>query len=437
MRQRTALALTALALAIPAAHAETSQAVTSGSAFNPQISLILNGFYYHDDRRGQGAEMIEEAAGILHGVHAEEGHGGQDNGFNLGESELVLAATVDPYLDGRLIAVLADGEAEVEEAWLQTRMLPAGLTVKAGKFRSGIGYQNEQHPHVWDFADQNLAYRALIGDEGLGDAGVQLTWLAPLPIYTLIGTEVLQGGEQERFGALVDEELTADTTTVTDPLPAHRAGPRLATAFVKIAPDLGTEHALQLGLSVARARQAQQLIDEDETTQSGDEYALDGKHDLTGLDVVYKFDSAGEYGQGDIKVAAEYLRLKKTMTVTGADAGAIGAGGNAVAVGDRVTGSQDGYYVSAVYGFAPRWQLGLRYDVGGASNDLTEAGAKTSFGESKRSTLALTFFPSEYSRFRLQVADGKIANEAGGRENLQQVVLQYTLSLGPHGAHKF
>lgn len=432
MRQRTALALTALALAVSTAQAETSQAVTSGTAFNPQISLILNGLYYHDDRRGAGGEMIDEAAGILHGVHGEgHGHGGLENGFNLGESELVLSATVDPYLDGRLIAVLNGGEAEVEEAWLQTRMLPAGLTAKAGKFRSGIGYQNEQHPHAWDFVDQNLAYSALIGEEGLGDSGVQLTWLAPASVYALLGVELLQGQEQGRFGTLVEEDTAADTTTVADPLPVHRSGPRLQTAFIKLAPDLGVDHALQLGLSIGRARQAQQLIDEDETAQSGDEYALDGKHDLLGLDLVYKFDGAGADGAGDFKLATEYLRLKKTMTVTGADTGAP------LTLGDRVTGTQDGYYVSAVYGIAPRWQLGLRYDVGGASNELTEAGARTEFGESKRTALALTFFPSEYSRFRLQVADGKIAQESGGRQSLQQVVLQYTLSLGPHGAHKF
>lgn len=428
---RSVFALTALALAVPAAHAETSQSVTSGTAFNPQISLILNGLYYHDDRRGGGDELIDEAAGILHGVSAEE-EAGLENGFNLGESELVLSATVDPYLDGRLIAVLdGHGAAEVEEAWLQTRMLPAGLTAKAGKFRSGIGYQNEKHPHAWDFTDQNLAYTALIGAEGLGDRGVQLTWLPPVSLYTLVGVELLQGQEQGRIGALVEEDLAADTIAVADPLPAHRAGPRLNAAFIKIAPDLGADHALQLGLSYVRARQAQQLIDEDETAQSGDEFALDGQHDLAGLDLVYKFDSAGEYGQGDLKVAAEYLRLKTKMTVTGADAGAP------LTLGDRVTGTQDGYYVSAVYGLAPRWQLGLRHDVGGATNQVTAAGARSELGKSQRTALALTFLPSEYSRFRLQVAEGKIADEAGGRESLQQVTLQYTLSLGPHGAHKF
>jgi hypothetical protein len=41
--------------------------------------------------------------------------------------------------------------------------------------------------------------------------------------------------------------------------------------------------------------------------------------------------------------------------------------------------------------------------------------------------------PSEFSRFRLQVAVDK--SRAGVTDN--QVLLQYIVSLGAHGAHKF
>ena len=60
---------------------------------------------------------------------------------------------------------------------------------------------------------------------------------------------------------------------------------------------------------------------------------------------MYKWDSAGEFGQGDIKITGEYLRVKKNMTVstTGTSAGLM--------VGDTVT--QDGYYLQASYGIAP------------------------------------------------------------------------------------
>lgn len=419
-------------LAVQAVHA-AEPSPKPGAGFNPQISLILDGSLYHDDQDGGGSALLAEMAGIGHGAHVGgHGHGGLENGFNLGESELVMSAVVDPYFDGKLtLTIDKEGATELEEAWLQTRLLPAGLKVRMGKFLSGIGYGNSQHPHVWDFADQNLATSGILGDHGLMDTGLQLTWVAPTPFYAQLGVETLQGQHQERFGALIENEDAADITTLVDPLPEHRGGPRLTTAFVKVAPDLGDVHALQLGLSLAKARQHQQLIDEDETPQSTDEFALDGDQTLSGLDVVYKFDSAGEYGAGDFKFAAEYLRLKKSMTVTAADATAP------VVAGDRVTGTQDGYYLQATYGIAPRWQLGVRHDVNGQTNELVEAGNRISFEASSRNSLALTFFPSEFSRLRLQVARGDIYDEAGAKTALKQVFLQYTHSLGPHGAHAF
>lgn len=413
--------------------ADSRAAVTAGSAFNPQVSLILTGHYRHDNAGGAGAEALEEAAGILHGVHFDgHGHGqGSGNGFALGESELVLSATVDPYFDARFIAAFDGHEAEVEEAWLQTRMLPQGLRLTAGKFLSGIGYQNAQHPHAWDFDDQALPYTALLGDHGLNDAGVQLTWLAPAPFYLLLGAEALQGNEQERFGALVAEE---DGLTVLTPaaggFPAPTSGPRLLTAFAKAAPDLGDDHALQLGVSVARARQAQQLVDEDDSV-AGDEFLLDGTQTLYGADLVYKFDGRGGQGAGDVKVAAEYLRLETDLEVA-ADAGAA-----PLATGARVQGVQDGWYLAATWGVAPRWSLGLRLDASGGTNRLRAAGATTGLADTTRATLALAWKPSEFSRLRLQGSRADVGAEDGSRRDLDTVLLTYTLSLGAHGAHAF
>jgi len=119
------------------------------------------------------------------------------------------------------------------------------------------------------------------------------------------------------------------------------------------------------------------------------------------------------------------------MTVTAADATAP------VAAGDAVSGTQDGFSLEATYGIAPRWQLGVRHDVNGRTNALVEAGNTLNFEASTRNTLALTFFASEFSRLRLQAAQGDIYDEAGVKTPLKQVFLQYTHSLGPHGAHSF
>ncbi len=442
---------TLLALAIcfaPAAYAQNNQMISSGSQFNPSISLILDGNYYHDNKKGKAGDYLEEIAGISHTVHDEHAHEahGVEQGFNLGESELVMSAIVDPYFDGKLIlAIDGTGTTELEEAWLQTRMLPYGLKAKMGKLFSDIGYLNNQHPHTWDFADQNLAYSSLLGEHGLADTGVQLTWLAPTPFYALFGIEALQGNDQARFGALVDEELAhenLDETNMLGGFSAQKAGPRINTIFAKFAPDLGTNHVLQWGLSYAQAKQYQQLLNEDETTQSGDELALNGKQTLMGTDIVYKWDSAGQYGQGDFKIIVEYLKLKKDMNVVASGVGMDTDGDTVLdsfplAIGSKVTGTQDGYTLQASYGIAPRWQVSLRHDATGNTNELNEAGNKISFKDSSRNSIAISFYASEFSRLRLQASQADLADETGKVEKVNQVFLQYTHSLGQHGAHKF
>ena len=69
-------------------------------------------------------------------------------------------------------------QLSVEEAYIRTTDLPDGLTLKAGRFLSGIGYLNERHAHDWIFSDAPLPYRAFLNNQ-YGDDGVQLRWLAP------------------------------------------------------------------------------------------------------------------------------------------------------------------------------------------------------------------------------------------------------------------
>jgi hypothetical protein len=50
----------------------------------------------------------------------------------------------------------------------------------------------------------------------------------------------------------------------------------------------------------------------------------------------------------------------------------------------------------------------------------------------------LTYRPSEFSLFRLQGATADIVtDEDGNSEDFGYVYLQYILSLGTHGAHRF
>lgn len=397
--------------------------VTVGNAFNPQISVILDGGYYHDDGAGNGNVLVTEVAqpsrGGLGEAEHDHAHGADiSNGFNLRETEFAFTAAVDPYFDAAVyLALESGGEVEIEEAWFATRNLPAGLRLKAGKFLSDIGYLNNQHPHVWDFVDQNLAYQNLIGGHGLQDTGLQLTWLPDLPVYTVFGAELLQGN-QDRLSAFVADENERQALSLSD----QRDGPRVYSLFAKVSPELGYDHALRLGASYIHGRQHQEIRDEPLF-----ETGLEGDSSLWGIDVVYKYDNAAAYGYRDFNLQAEYLRSTKDLLVRAGDPAAIGNSREL---------TTDGMYIQGIYGLAPRWQFGLRYDTLGRTNEIT-GDIRDTFGSSDRWTSVLTWTPTEFSRLRLQYSRSNILTIDGLRENFDTIWLQWLLSMGTHGAHQF
>jgi hypothetical protein len=91
----------------------------------------------------------------------------------------------------------------------------------------------------------------------------------------------------------------------------------------------------------------------------------------------------------------------------------------------------------------PMWRVGYRYDrldSGSVKLGLVDSGALSAADLSifnpynaTRNTLMLDFSASEFSRLRLQFANDK--SRPGMTDN--QLFLQYIVSLGAHGAHKF
>ena len=74
--------------------------------------------------------------------------------------------------------------------------------------------------------------------------------------------------------------------------------------------------------------------------------------------------------------------------------------------------------------------------MAGMTNRI-EGGEETeSFDDSRRFSANLTFNPTEFSRFRVQYTRGDIS-VGGAREKYDQVYVQFQISLGAHGAHKF
>ena len=219
----------------------------------------------------------------------------------------------------------------------------------------------------------------------------------------------------------------------------QKDGPRLLTAFAKFAPDLGYDHALQIGLWGAWSDQHQELHGElahaEEPGHQAEEehtplHALDGDAWMWGLDAVYKYDSGRSYGAGDFKLQGEYLWQRKDLYLTYHQE-------NPALVGAERKFTEDGFYLQGIYGIAPRWQLGLRYDKVGLTNKLESGGSLLNeWDPSDRWTAALTWTPTEYSRFRLQYSTADLSLD-GQRQDLDYIYLQFLLSMGTHGAHKF
>ncbi|MDF7822864.1 hypothetical protein P4B35_02475 [Pontiellaceae bacterium B12227] len=389
---------------IPPLNDSTSGAMRS---FNPAVSAIVDMYYYHEGSEEGLSHMKEEMAGFGgHGHDEEHEHGGKENGFNLNHVELTFSAEVDNYFKALANVAVSEDGAEIEEAWAETTGLPWGLQAKAGKFYSNFGYINAQHTHMWDFSDQPLIYELSLGEHGLNDKGVQLSWLAPTPVYLLFGAEIFQGDNEMMY---VQEE--------SDDLPEND-GPRLGVGWVKLAPFQFEKSELQLGLFGASGSH-QEIHEEGGATNN-----YDGVNWFAGADVVYKFDSGKAYGQGDATIQAEYFYRNKDLDLQN------GTG--------SLTGAQDGYYIQGTYGILPRWRAGLRWEQVGLTNEEQEPGEdKEEFGESWRASAMLDFRPSEFSQVRFQLNNGDYDLGDEGVENAWEAFVQLTFSIGAHGAHRF
>ena len=430
VRQAATTTGTILVATAPPVASENVVAATQRGmqSFNPDISVIVDTFYHADSTKEGIGHIASEMSGFGH-THAggeEHHHHGIEDGFNLRHLELQFSADVDPYFTGSAIAAIDLEGAEMEEAAITTTCLPWGFKVKGGKFFSDFGYINAQHSHQWDFTDRPLIHQLALGDHGLNDKGMQVSWLAPTPFYLLAGVEGFQGNNENLFAYHGEEPLST------------REGPRVGGGWLKFGPNLPGRHGLLGGIFSGLGRHQEEHDGQTEDplggwTRGGDGIAdhwLDGESSFWGGDVVYKYDAPLPCGEGDFVWQAEYFARRKDLEMVGNDfAPAL--------IGKSRVDTQDGYYAQAVYGFLPRWRAGVRWEQVGLINasDLPD-GTSASYGSSYRAGAMLDFSPSEFSRFRLQANRGSYETE-DGREPATEVFLQWMISLGTHGAHNF
>ena len=389
--------------ASPPAPAAPATPGSGANAFNPAMSLILSGLYTRTSQDPANYAIT----GFQLPKEAEVGPG--TRGFSLAESELGFAASIDPWLRGAAnIALHPDDSVSVEEGYIQTTSLGRGLSLKAGRFFSGVGYLNPQHAHTWDFVDNPLAYQALLGTQ-FGDDGMQLTWLAPLDQYLELGAEM---GRGRSYPGTDSSRNGAGMTALT----AHTGG------------DIGDSHNWRAGLSVLNAKADGQELTAANAAGDAVTNSFTGSTRVWVADAVWKWAPRGNATRTYLKVQGEYLRSTRSGSLV-YDVGNTDSTGTLRAV-------QSGGYLQAVYQFIPRWRLGVRTDRldAGTPDYGANAGllAESDYRPHKN-TLMLDFNASEFSRVRLQVADDRSHEGVSDK----QVFLQYQMSLGAHGAHSY
>jgi hypothetical protein len=357
--------------------AAASPAAASGNtglaAFNPAISVVLQGRY---------ANLSQDPAAFAIAGFPLGGEAGPGRrGFSLGESEITLSANVDERFAGVLtVALTPENTLSVEEAYGVYTAAPFGLVPKIGRFFSGIGYLNEQHQHAWDFIDAPLAYQAFVGGQYAND-GVQVKWIAPIEHFLEIGAEA---GNGDAFPGSARNSNGVGSGAVY----AHTGG------------DVGESHSWRAGVSWLR-------------TKSGERPA---KTDTGIVDFVWKWAPNGNARETNFKLQGEYFRGKETGNVV-AD--------SPIQLTDEYTARRSGWYVQGVYQFMPQWRVGARYD-------RLDPGAADPF-DARKYTAMVDWSPSEFSRIRVQYARSQTLADVTDN----QFFVQYILSLGAHGAHKY
>ena len=374
----------------------SAAAASSLSAFNPAISVVLQGTY---------ANLSQDPSKFAIAGFAPGGEiGPGKRGFSIGESEVAMSANVDDKFAGNLIMSLSpENTVSVEEAYGLWLTAPYGLAPKFGRFFSALGYLNEQHQHTWDFVDAPLAYQAFLGGQYATD-GIQAKWVAPIDHYLELSAEV---GNGNGFPGSA----------------RNRSGVGSATVFAHTGGDIGLSNSWRAGISYLRTRAQDRAYTLADNAGNDADVSFTGTSRVAVADFVWKYAPNGNARETSFKLQGEYFWRRERGDFTFVDASSYSA-------------RQSGWYVQGVYQFMPTWRIGARYDR--LDPGSVDYGANTAtFGATdfspKRYSVMLDYTPSEFSRLRLQFAQSRTLPEVTDN----QWFVQYVLSLGAHGAHKY
>ena len=383
---------------------------------NPSIGAILSG------RFAVFSSDEDEIPGFAPGHEGERGK----EGLSLGETELNFSTSVDDKFYGHITAALADHgdgiEIELEEAYVETLPglgLPTGANVRMGRAFWTFGYLNEHHSHADDFADRPLPYRVFL-DKVFNDTGAQISYVFPTDFYVEAGGGIFRGDDFPFAGA-----GGSDINSFN--------------AFLRVGSDIGQNSSWRVGGYVLDG----EASDRGHGHEENGEHAADNGHDHEEEEQEENFEEFFTAGMftGDARLYAVDFRYvwaptgnvrHKELLLQGEYFWRDEQGIYSLAEGDevneeRLDGGSHGWYAQSVFKFSPQWRIGARYsqlyspEDSGIEHDPYAVAVMGDWSN------------SEFSRLRLQYNYEKLGEDLSDN----QILLQYIMGIGAHGAHKY
>lgn len=354
------------------------------------------------------------------------GHDPRKRGFTLQQAELGISASFTDAMRAYTAMVLYidpyDGETvvELEEAQFLSDLAGKDLELKAGYYGTEFGSLNKLHPHDWEFLDLPVINTRILGPDGMRGTGARLAWRVPgaSGLRLLGGAQNANGETMASFDG--NEEFYEERPIggrLYEPGDVRTLGDLAWTARAEWEAEVAARTTLDLGTSVAFGPNA-----------------TSGSANTT----IYGADFRARWsGEGDAH-DAKWVQFEGE-----AIARRFEADEQVTEFGDPatpVTLPEDtlhdwGWYLQALYGFAPHWAAGLRGDWAFASGDsyLGDGAfglADDPFrGDRFRLSPMLCFRPSDSTRVRLQYNYDDASQLDGGAHS---VWLGFEVMLGRH-----
>lgn len=356
------------------------------------------------------------------------GHDPRKRGFTVQNVELSLTGAVDPYFNGETHIIFfidpISGETvvELEEAFLTTQKLPWGLQLKGGQFFTEFGRINPQHPHAWNWLDQPVINTRLFGPDGMRGPGARVSWLTPLPWYSQLYLSMQNANGETMSSFLANEEFFEER-----PIGGYPFFNRPVKTLKDLTYFARVENSWNLSESVSSKLGFSGIYGPNATGLHGDTW-------IYGADLVVKWRPAKNY-QGWPFLLWESEIMKRDYHAKPDIAGVTAN-----------TLRDWGFYTQLLWGFYPRWAVGVRgeYASGAGSNvsfdpttGITEIVSRNTdaFRDNRTRILPLlVWHPSEFSRLRVQYNYDWTARL---QKDAHTVWFGAEFLYGAHPAHKY